>query len=117
MRKTCLRTEWSSRRPGAVFKIKIVYIPKEILAPFFGLADDENKIVYIRADLLPKVRDFVKLHELYHLNDQAGWWVWREIKASAAAALKNPLGFILCLLMSCTGERFGLYWRRIKKGG
>ena len=117
MRKTRLRPEWPSRRPEAVFNVKTFYISKEILAPFFGLADDENKIVYIRADLPPKVRDFVKLHELYHLNDQAGWWVWREIKANAAAALRNPLGFILCLLLSCTRERLDLYWRRIKKGG
>jgi len=117
LRKTCLRPEWSSRRPAAAFKVKTVYIPKEILAPFFGLADAEKKVVYIREDLPPKVRDFVKLHEWYHLKDQARSWVWREIKANAAAALKNPMGFIWCLVLSCAKDRLGLYWRRIKQGG
>jgi len=57
---------------------------------------------YVREDLPQCVRKFVTTHELYHLQDTGRWWVWREIKANAKGALKHPLGFMVCVLLSLT---------------
>ena len=94
----------------------IVYVNKEAIYPRFGYADPETNTVSIRNDLPGSVRKFVTAHEVYHLEDKAKWWIWREIKANAYAGWKNPLGLILCMLMSLAPYRLKYYWDRVIKG-
>jgi hypothetical protein len=93
--------------------MQVVYVEKAILDPAFGMADEKNDVAYVRGDLPESARKFVVLHELYHLKDKAKWWVWREVKANVAGALKNPAGFMLCLILSFRPKRLRYYWRRI----
>lgn len=81
----------------------------------FGYAQLSEQIAYVREDLPKCVKNFVIVHELYHLRDRAQWWVWREIKANAAGGIKHPLGFTLCVLMSLTPHRLGYYWKRMRR--
>ena len=94
---------------------EIIYQTKKELYPRFGYTQPSEQIAYVRGDLPNCVRKFVTVHELYHLQDKAGWWVSREIKATIAGALKHPLGFIVCVLMSLAPYRLWYYWRRITR--
>lgn len=89
---------------------EIVYQTKKDLYPKFGCALEET--AYVREDL-PCVREFVALHELYHLRDKSGWWIWREIKASGHGALHRPIGFMICMLLSLQPYRVKYYWKRL----
>jgi hypothetical protein len=90
---------------------EIIYQSKKDLFPKFGCVLQET--AYVREDLPACVRDFVALHELYHLKDKSTWWIWREIKANAHGALHRPLGFLLCVLMSLQPYRLRYYWDRL----
>ena len=90
---------------------EIICQTKKELYPRFGYASEQ--VAYARGDLPNCVRKFVTEHELYHLRDDAKWWVWREIKANIAGALKHPLGFLGCVLMSLVPSRLRYYWKRI----
>ncbi|UCG12983.1 MAG: hypothetical protein JSU72_00340 [Deltaproteobacteria bacterium] len=92
---------------------EIIFLPKEKLYPRFGYALPLEQVAYVRKDLPGPVREFVTFHELYHLNDTSRWWVWREVKANVAAALKHPLGFIICVIMSLAPYRLKYYWKRL----
>ena len=92
---------------------EIIHLSKEELYPRFGYALPSRQRAYVREDLPRCVKNFVTLHELYHLQDQTSWWVAREIKANLAGARKHPIGFIVCLLMSFAPYRLKYYWRRI----
>ena len=92
---------------------KVIFLSKEELHPRFGYAVPSNRTVFVRRDLPRCVREFVSAHELYHLQDRAYWWVWREIKANIAGALKHPVGFMVCVLMSLAPYRLRYYWKRI----
>jgi hypothetical protein len=92
---------------------EIMYQSKEDLFPKFGYASRDRKTAYVREDLPACVKDFVALHELYHLKDKSTWWIWREIKANAHGALHRPLGFLLCVLMSLQPYRLRYYWDRL----
>ena len=94
----------------------VIYLSKDRIHPRFGYADIENQIAYVREDLPAKVKDFVKCHELYHLRDNAKWWIWREIKANAYAGIRHPSGFIQCIIMSMSKDRLIYYYERFKVG-
>lgn len=91
-------------------------VEKKALFPKFGHADVQNQIAYVRADLPESVKKFVFAHEIYHLSDKAKWWVWREIKANIAGAIKHPIGFIYCVIKSLAWYRLKFYYRRFKDG-
>jgi hypothetical protein len=93
---------------------EVIYQTRDDLYPRFGLALPEKQQVYVREDLPGCVKRFVISHELYHLVDKAQWSVWREIKASAHAAMRNPIGFIACVLMSLAPYRLRYYGQRIR---
>jgi len=93
--------------------MKVVYVGESTLYPAFGSADVESQIACVREDLPRLVKNFVAAHELYHLKDKAHWWVWKEIKANAAGALKHPIGFAACVLMSMRPYRLKYYRQRI----
>ena len=92
---------------------EILYVSKDQLHPRFGCAVPSKQIAYVRDDLPRCVRKFVTAHELCHLRDEAKWWVWREVKANIAGALKHPVGFVVCVLMSLAPYRLRYYWKRI----
>jgi hypothetical protein len=92
---------------------QIIYVPRVKLYPRFGYAQPAKQIAYVREDLPDCVKKFVTVHERYHLEDNAKWWVWREIRADIAGALKHPMGFMVCVLMSLAPYRLKYYWQRI----
>ena len=92
---------------------EIFYVPRAKLYPRFGYAQPAKQRAYVREDLPECVKKFVTVHERYHLEDNAQWWVWREIRANMAGALKHPMGFMVCALMSLTPQRLKYYWQRI----
>jgi hypothetical protein len=96
-------------------KPRVVYTSKEELYPLFGKAIPQAQVAYVRKDLPHRLKEFVKEHELYHLGDKAACWYWREIKANTFGALKHPLGFALCLLLSLTLSRLRYYAGRIRR--
>ncbi len=96
--------------------VKIVYRPDSSMRPMFGLADSKARTVYINQDLPKTVREFVTAHEIYHLDDPAKHWLWREIKANAHAGARRPLGFCLCVLLSLRPYRLIFYVQRFIKG-
>jgi hypothetical protein len=92
----------------------VIYRTKEELYPRCGLAQCDKQQVYVREDLPGCVERFVISHELYHLENKAQWWVWREIKATARGAMRHPIGFIACVLMSLAPYRMRYYGQRIR---
>lgn len=92
---------------------EIIGVSKEKLGARFGYSIPSRQVAYVREDLPRCVRAFVTEHELYHLRDGARWWVWREIKANGSGALKYPLGFLACALMSLRPYRLKYYVERI----
>jgi hypothetical protein len=93
--------------------VEVFYCSKELLYPKYGCAVPSKQVVYVRDDLPGFVKEFVTAHELYHLRDKAKCWVWREIKANTAGALRHPMGFVICALMSLAPYRLWYYWKRI----
>jgi len=91
----------------------IKYVSKNKLYPKFGEAVKNS--VFIRNDLPSPVKKFVKEHELYHLEDNAKNWIWREIKANTSATIKHPLGFIITLVMSLQPYRLKFYIKKLKE--
>lgn len=90
----------------------IRYISKEELFPAFGLAKDG--IIYVREDLPNAVKSFVIEHEIYHLQDDSVYWLWREIKANLYAGIKHPIGFIYTVILSLSLTRIKFYIQRFK---
>jgi hypothetical protein len=93
---------------------EVIYQTRDDLYPRFGLALPDKQVVYVRGDLPGSVKRFVIGHELYHLSDKAGWWIWREAKASVHAAFRHPIGFVACVLMSLAPYRLRYYGQRIR---
>ena len=92
----------------------VIYQTREKLYPRFGLALPDRQLVYVREDLPECVKRFVISHEVYHLSDKAEWWMWREIKATVHAAMRHPIGFIGCVLMSLAPYRIWYYVQRVR---
>jgi len=92
---------------------EVTYCSKEQLYPKFGCALLSKQVAYVRDDLPDCVQEFVITHELYHLQDRSKWWVWREMKANIVGALKHPMGFAICALMSLAPYRLWYYLKRI----
>lgn len=94
----------------------VKYVSKEALAPAFGRAS--FGAAEVRADLSPRVKRFVRAHELYHLGDRALWggWIGRETRANIVPGLADPAGLISTVFASLTPERLGFYRDRYRNG-
>ena len=92
----------------------VIFQTRDDLYPRFGLALPDIQQVYVREDVPGCVKRFVISHELYHLKDKAQWWVWREVKATAHAAIRHPRGFVACVLLSLAPYRLRYYVQRIR---
>lgn len=88
--------------------MKIQYVKKEKLFPYFGIALYEGEKIYVRKDLPKSVKDFVLEHEKYHIYDYRRFKktgrnypiIWWEVKASIYGFVKHPLGAILTFLLN-----------------
>ena len=93
---------------------EVIYQTREKLYPRFGLALPDKRQVYVREDLPGCVKRLVISHELYHLPDKAQSWVWREIRATAHAPTRHPIGFLACVRMSLVPYRLRYYAQRTR---
>ena len=94
----------------------VEYVPKEEIYPAYGYGGGNGAIV--RQDLPPRVKKFVKAHELYHCQDKSnfGGWLGREIRANAIPGLKDPIGLAATTWKTITDiDRIKFYLKRIKK--
>lgn len=95
----------------------VEYVPKEDIYPAYGYGGGNSALV--RQDLPPRVKKFVKAHELYHCRDKATWggWVGREIRANSMCGLKDPIGLIATAWKTLTDvDRIKFYMKRMKEG-
>jgi len=92
------------------------YTSKGYLYPKFGTANSGTRTVCVRSDLPESVKNFILSHEIYHLDDPARFWIWREIKANIHAARKHPIGFLRCAWLSMAPYRIAFYIRRLMRG-
>ncbi len=97
-------------------KVYIKYVPKEKLAPAFWYCY-EDWYIEVRDDLPPRVKKFVRSHELYHHSDTSEWWwwIWREVRANLFPGLKDPIWLLATIYATLTTkERIDFYFDRIK---
>lgn len=92
--------------------MEINYVNKEDIAPAFGNANSTTMVINIRNDLSHGATAFIKEHELFHLRDSDGFWLWREIKANFVGALKHPIGFVIICFLSLSITRLKFYVNR-----
>ncbi|MDP2934107.1 MAG: hypothetical protein Q8N81_08370 [bacterium] len=97
-------------------EVKIEYVQKSKIYPAFGQSFVST--AEIREDLSPRVKRFVRAHELYHIGDAVygGGWIGREIRANLMPALSDPVGFAFTVVASLSPDRLGFYWERFKRG-
>lgn len=111
--------------PGFPFPTFVVEVPRERMAPNFGFA--QMNVAHVREDLSPRVKRFVRDHELHHVKEYfmegrgtnprwfKGGVLGREIRANLVPGLKDPLGLMSCIWASATSrERLLFYLDRIK---
>lgn len=99
-------------------KVIVRYVPKETLHPLFGKAETGGTRAVVREDLPPRVKKFVKAHEIAHCADTKTWGgaLGSEIRATVKPALKDPIGFLATAWATLTSaDRIKLYFRRIKE--
>ncbi|MFZ2149647.1 MAG: hypothetical protein WAV15_00610 [Minisyncoccia bacterium] len=97
-------------------KYTVEYVPKEEIYPAFGYGGGNAAVV--RQDLSPRVKRFVREHELYHCQDKAMWggWLGREIRANFIPGLKDPIGLAATVWATISDiGRIRFYLRRIKE--
>jgi hypothetical protein len=95
----------------------VEYVPKEDIYPAYGYGGGNSAVV--RQDLPPRVKKFVKAHELYHCQDKSnfGGWLGREVRANVIPGLKDPVGLMATVWKTITDiDRIKLYLKRIKEG-
>jgi hypothetical protein len=94
----------------------VKYVPKEQIYPAFGRAG--GNVALVRQDLSPRVRKFVRTHELYHCQDTATWGgeFGSEIRANIVPGLKDPLGLAATVWKTITNkDRMRFYFKRFIK--
>lgn len=93
------------------------YVSKNEIYPAFGLS--RGATARVREDLPPRIKNFVKTHELYHCRDRAKWggWLGRELRANLIPGLKDPIGLLATVWATISDiDRIRFYWERFKKG-
>ncbi|MCL5435961.1 MAG: hypothetical protein M1275_02675 [Patescibacteria group bacterium] len=96
--------------------VKVNYVPKAMISPAFGRSFLNE--IEVRTDLSPRVKRFVRSHELYHVGDRSYWggWLGREIRANLVPGLKDPIGLLAAIAASLPPERLSFYIQRFKQG-
>jgi len=96
---------------------KVTYVPKEEIYPAFGYAG--GRTATIREDLSPRVKRFVRSHELYHLIDKSKWGgvFGSELRANLIPGMKDPFGLIATIWKTVSDkDRMDFYLKRVKGG-
>ena len=96
----------------------VEYVPKDEIYPAFGYS--RGDIAKVREDLSPRIKNFVRAHELHHCQDKATWggWLGREIRANLIPGLRDPIGLFATVWATISNvDRMKFYWERIKGGG
>lgn len=100
------------------------FVGKESLFPAFGLAvrggKDKEDVAYVREDLPPRVKAFVRSHELYHLGDEkmtgTSSWLMDEFRANFYPGIKDPTGLLLTVIQTLRQEgRLNTYKQLLRK--
>ncbi|KKR67596.1 MAG: hypothetical protein UU10_C0041G0013 [Parcubacteria group bacterium GW2011_GWF1_40_6] len=91
------------------------FVSKEKLYPWFGYAEPANDAIFIRADLPKRVQASVIAHETYHIHDKSTNIFWREVKANAYSAWKQPIGFLYSCVLSLNMDRINANIQRFRK--
>ncbi len=95
----------------------VEYVSKEDIYPAYGYGGGNS--VVVRQDLPPRVKKFVKTHELYHCQDKSnfGGRLGRQIRAIMFPGLKDPVGLAETVWKTIINvDRLKFYLGRIKKG-
>ncbi len=110
-----VKTEYVTRG-GKVYQVDEV--DRSQLGSGFGKAYVGTNHCEVRSDLTQRVKNFVREHELYHLQDPWKWggWIGREIRANVVPGLKDPLGLAATISASLSPERLAYYWQRLREG-
>lgn len=99
----------------------VIYLTKSEMRqrfgePFFGLANVEEGIAWVRIDLPSWIKKSVTAHELQHLSDADRWHhmsvLHREFRGWVAGFKAHPIGFLGGIIWSLTPARIWLYIRR-----
>lgn len=93
--------------------MKIDFVSREKLSPYFGFAYPAEDRIEVREDLPTKAKDFLVKHETYHVSDQTKNLLLRELKANWCGLKSQPLGAIQVLFLSLSIPRLQLYFNRI----
>ncbi len=94
--------------------MKVDYVPKEKLFPYFGTKYKNEDRIEIREDLPEIVQQFVLYHEYYHLSHNHWSILYEEIRANLYGFGKTPLGFFYCLWLTIIDiERLKDYFNRL----
>lgn len=105
-------------------KIYEEYISEEEMVrrtkkPLLGYATKDS--IWVRRDLNPKIKSFVRQHELEHVKrfrvgKRQPTWFREELLVSIKAFPKEPIGGILTVLRSISDpRRFKYYWNTYKE--
>ncbi len=95
----------------------VEYVPKESIYPAFGYGGGDH--ARVRNDLPPRVKKFVKEHELYHCRDRATWGgeLGSEIRANIIPGLKDPIGLAATIWKTVADkDRMRFYLNRLRRG-
>ena len=110
-------SETESRATLGENNYTILFVAKEQIKPYFGLAKNEFgvKMALVRKDLSDNVKDFVMKHEIYHLQDtEHQGFFSREFNANLAGAYYEPAGFFKTIWLTLINlERIRYYFSRI----
>jgi hypothetical protein len=95
--------------------MQVSYVNRAKIDPAFGMCYPDGRIE-IREDLPQVVKNFLVIHEMYHLTDiEIVWWK-RELKANWAGFSNHPAGGIVALIMSLSPYRLKFYFQRWRNG-
>jgi len=95
----------------------VEYVPKEDIYPAYGYGGGDKAVV--RQDLPPRVKKFVRSHELYHCQDKSdrGGWLGKELRANLIPGLKDPVGLAVTIWATVTDiDRIKFYLKRTREG-
>ena len=106
---------------------KVEYVEKKSIYPRFGTTNkythkpevktNKKSSSYILGSVIDDkiVKKFLLSHEMFHLRKDRkkhSWFV-EEFLANTYGMINNPLGFIVCLIMSLSWDRLKFYFNQV----
>jgi hypothetical protein len=95
----------------------IEYVQKDEIYPAYGYTKEND--IAVRNDLSPRIKRFVRAHELYHCYDESQWgdWIGKEFRANIIPGFRDPVGLIATIWGTITDlDRISFYLKRTKEG-